>query len=397
MSKIEELIKKLCPNGVEYKKLSDIKESSFWLMPSTPKYEKSGVPYITSKNIKNGNIDFNNINYITKEKYEEFTKNRNILSGDILISMIGTIGEVSIVQEFNEFYGQNIYLVRLDNGKILNKYYYYYITQLKIKNSLVSKKNASSQGYIKAGSIENMVIPVPPLEVQHEIVHILDDFTLLTAELTAELTARQKQYEYYQKNLLTEINSNSKYKLVEIQKYFKRLKGTNITAGKMKEIENNNGNIKIFAGGKTMIMAKEEDIPNPNITKIPAVLVQSRGIIDFIYYDKPFTFKNEMWAYTCENQITLKYLYYVLKSNINYYRTASIGMGAMPQISLGVTEKFKIKIPPLEEQERIVNILDRFDKLCNDISEGLPAEIEARKKQYEYYRDKLLTFKELEV
>ena len=69
----------------------------------------------------------------------------------------------------------------------------------------------------------------------------------------------------------------------------------------------------------------------------------------------------------------------------------------MPQISLGVTEKFKIKIPPLEEQERIVNILDRFDKLCNDISEGLPAEIEARKKQYEYYRDKLLTFKELEV
>ena len=304
MSKIEELIKKLCPNGVEYKKLSDIKESSFWLMPSTPKYEKSGVPYITSKNIKNGNIDFNNINYITKEKYEEFTKNRNILSGDILISMIGTIGEVSIVQEFNEFYGQNIYLVRLDNGKILNKYYYYYITQLKIKNSLVSKKNASSQGYIKAGSIENMVIPVPPLEVQHEIVHILDDFTLLTAELTAELTARQKQYEYYQKNLLTEINSNSKYKLVEIQKYFKRLKGTNITAGKMKEIENNNGNIKIFAGGKTMIMAKEEDIPNPNITKIPAVLVQSRGIIDFIYYDKPFTFKNEMWAYTCENQIT---------------------------------------------------------------------------------------------
>ncbi len=163
----------------------------------------------------------------------------------------------------------------------------------------------------------------------------------------------------------------------------------------MKEIENPNGEIKIFAGGKTVINTNEKDIPNANITRVPAVLVQSRGIIDVIYYDKPFTFKNEMWAYTSSNTVSVKFLYYVLKNNIEYFRESASGMGSLPQISLPVTEEFKIPIPPLEEQERIVSILDRFDKLCNNLTEGLPAEIAARQKQYEYYRDKLLTFKEM--
>ena len=80
----------------------------------------------------------------------------------------------------------------------------------------------------------------------------------------------------------------------KIKDVFKRLRGTPITAGKMKEIESPDGEVRIFAGGKTVINANEEDIPNANITRVPAVLVQSRGVIDFIYYDKPFTFKNEM-------------------------------------------------------------------------------------------------------
>ena len=84
----------------------------------------------------------------------------------------------------------------------------------------------------------------------------------------------------------------------KIKDVYKRLKGTPITAAKMKEIENPDGEIKIFAGGKTVIDAAEDDIPNANITRVPAVLVQSRGVIDAIYYDKPFTFKNEMWADT---------------------------------------------------------------------------------------------------
>ena len=95
----------------------------------------------------------------------------------------------------------------------------------------------------------------------------------------------------------------------KIKDEYIRLRGTPITAGKMKEIENPNGDIKIFAGGKTVINAFEKDIPNANITRVPAVLVQSRGVIDAVYYDKPFTFKNEMWAYTAENVVSVKYLY----------------------------------------------------------------------------------------
>ena len=100
-----------------------------------------------------------------------------------------------------------------------------------------------------------------------------------------------------------------------IKEVYTRLKGTPITAGKMKEIEDPSGEIRIFAGGKTVISERENDIPKANITRVPAVLVQSRGVIDFIYYEEPFTFKNEMWAYTADNRITVKFLYYILKSH----------------------------------------------------------------------------------
>jgi len=109
----------------------------------------------------------------------------------------------------------------------------------------------------------------------------------------------------------------------KIKDVYTRLKGTPITAEKMKEIESPDGDIRIFAGGKTVINAMEEDIPNPNITRVPAVLVQSRGVIDAVYYDEPFTFKNEMWAYTSANKTSVKYLYYVLKNNMQQFRDAA--------------------------------------------------------------------------
>lgn len=171
---------------------------------------------------------------------------------------------------------------------------------------------------------------------------------------------------------------------VQVKKAFQRLRGTPITAGKMKEIEDPTGEIRIFSGGKTIINAKEKDIPNANITRVPAVLVQSRGVIDVVYYDKPFTFKNEMWAYTTENKTTVKYLYYVLKNNVQSFRDAASGMGSLPQISLPVTEDFYIPLPPLAVQQEIVRILDSFTELT--------AELTARRKQYEHYRDELLTF-----
>lgn len=174
----------------------------------------------------------------------------------------------------------------------------------------------------------------------------------------------------------------------KVKDIFTRIKGTPITAGKMKEIENPDGEIRVFAGGKTVINACESDIPNANITRVPAVLVQSRGVIDVVYYDKPFTFKNEMWAYTSSNLVSVKFLYYVLKNNINKFREAASGMGSLPQISLPVTEEFKIPVPPIEVQAEIVKILDNFTELT--------AELTARQKQYEYYRDLLLTFSDVD-
>ena len=171
-------------------------------------------------------------------------------------------------------------------------------------------------------------------------------------------------------------------KFKKIKEVYFRKKGTPITAGKMKEIQNEKGDIRIFAGGKTVIDAYEKDIPKANITRVPAVLVQSRGIIDVVYYEKPFTFKNEMWAYTHNEKTTVKYLYYILKNNIEKFRESASGMGSLPQISLKVTEEFAIPFPPLPVQEEIVRILDNFTELT--------AELTARKKQYEYYRDKLL-------
>lgn len=180
---------------------------------------------------------------------------------------------------------------------------------------------------------------------------------------------------------------------VKIKDYFIRLKGTPITAAKMKEIASNDGEIKVFAGGKTVINAYEKDIPKANITRVPAVLVQSRGVIDVVYYDNPFTFKNEMWAYTHNEQTTVKYLYYFLSTQVNKMRESASGMGSLPQISLKVTEEMQIPLPPLSIQSEIVHILDSFTLLTAELT----AELTARQKQYAFYRDYLLDFSNEDV
>lgn len=180
---------------------------------------------------------------------------------------------------------------------------------------------------------------------------------------------------------------------VKIKDYFTRLKGTPITAAKMKEIAADDGEIKVFAGGKTVIDAYEKDIPKANITRVPAVLVQSRGVIDVVYYDEPFTFKNEMWAYTHNEQTTVKYLYYFLSTQVNKMRESASGMGSLPQISLKVTEEMQIPLPPLSIQSEIVHILDSFTLLTAELT----AELTARQKQYAFYRDYLLDFSNEDV
>ncbi|MBQ6578535.1 MAG: restriction endonuclease subunit S [Bacteroidales bacterium] len=167
-----------------------------------------------------------------------------------------------------------------------------------------------------------------------------------------------------------------KYK--KIKDVFTRIKGTPITATLMKEIASEEGDVRIFAGGKTVIDTKRERIPNANITTVPSLIVQSRGVIDFVFYDKPFTFKNEMWGYTHQEPICVKFLGYVLKNNVEYFRRKASETGSLPQISLPVTEDYEIPVPPLEVQREIVKVLDNLSEL----GVVLNAELAARKKQF---------------
>lgn len=174
-----------------------------------------------------------------------------------------------------------------------------------------------------------------------------------------------------------------------------RTKGTKITAGKMKELHKSNAPIKIFAGGKTFALVDFDDIPQKDINHKPSIIVKSRGIIEFEYYDKPFSHKNEMWAYHSQNpNINIKFIYYFLKQSEPYFQKIGSKM-QMPQIATPDTDKFKIPIPPLSVQSQIVQILDTFTELNDQLRGELTAELSMRQKQYQYYRDFLLSEHEL--
>lgn len=167
-----------------------------------------------------------------------------------------------------------------------------------------------------------------------------------------------------------------------------RTKGTKITAGQMKELHKENAPVKIFAGGRTVAFVDFNDIPQKDINNEPSIIVKSRGIIEFEYYDKSFSHKNEMWSYHSKNEnINIKFVYYFLKQNEPHFQNIGSKM-QMPQIATPDTDKYKIPIPPLEIQEKIVKTLDIFTKL----EATLEAELSLRVKQYDYYRNELLTF-----
>ncbi len=179
-----------------------------------------------------------------------------------------------------------------------------------------------------------------------------------------------------------------------------RTRGTKITAGQMKILHQDNAPLKIFAGGKTVAFVNFGDIPEKDINREPSIIVKSRGIIEFEFCDKPFSHKNEMWSYHSANKyINIRYVYHYLKLHEVYFQ----GIGSkmqMPQIAIPDTENYLIPIPcpgnpekSLAIQSEIVRILDAFTALTAELT----AELTARKKQYNYYRDQLLSFNDGKV
>ena len=155
----------------------------------------------------------------------------------------------------------------------------------------------------------------------------------------------------------------------EIKKIYKRVRGTPITAERMSKIKSATGAIRVFAGGATEIRANVSDLPNANIISDPVVIVQSRGVIDFIYCNVPCTFKNEMWGYTSSDIYAVKFLFYYLKHNVDYFRNAGDGRSSFSQISLPVTEEYKIPLLSSKEQQAIASVLSDFDEYVDNLSE----------------------------
>ncbi len=172
----------------------------------------------------------------------------------------------------------------------------------------------------------------------------------------------------------------------EIGEIAKRNKGIPITAGQMSELDAPDGNIRVFAAGQTVANINESELPSNCAYKEPSIIVKSRGYVDFVFYDKPFTHKNEMWSYSFVNKQFGKYVYYFLTTKTEFFRKkAKANSVKLPQLCVADTDKFLIPIPSQSEQNKIVDILDTFTSSIENLKE----QIAQRRKQYDYYRDKL--------
>ena len=387
MNKMEQLIQELCLDGVEYKFVSDICDITRGRVISK-KYLRDNAgeyPVYSSQTANNGIFGFiDNYDYDC-ESITWTTDGAN--AGSVFYHSNERFSITNVCG-----------LLRVIDHSIMNtKFLYYYLR-------IVAKDYVSSgmgNPKLMSNVMARVKIPLPPLPVQREIVRILDNFTELTAELTTELKARRKQYEYYRDLLLTFDDEVEWRMLSEIS--------INTYSGGTPR-----ANHPEYYGGDIPWLRTQEvrfvDIYDTEMRITPAALKNSaakwipkncvivaisgatagRSAINKI----PLTTNQHCCCLEINpEQANYRYVFHWISSQ--YEKIKSLGQGARSDLNSGIIKSFPIPIPPLEEQERIVSILDRFDALCNDLTSGLPAEIEARQKQYEYYRDKLLTFKEV--
>jgi type I restriction enzyme S subunit len=320
----------------------------------------------------------------------------------ILISGNGSqVGHINYYKgKFNAY--QRTYVL-FDFDRSINVKFMLYCLKGSLKEYILKNVNEGSVPYITLPMLQNFQIPIPPLPIQQEIVSILDKFTQLEAELEAELEARRAQYEYYRNELLNFEGKEVEWKTMgEVGQFVRGRRFVKddiiaegipcihygemythykIWAKKAKSFLDpalaaklrvaHPGDVIIVSAGETI-----EDIGNG---------VAWLGDSDIVIHDACFTYSHSL------NPI---YVSYYLQTNLFRSQIKKyISSGKISSINAPGLSKARIPIPSLAEQERIVGILDKFDSLVNDISVGLPAEIQARRKQYEYYRGKLLDFK----
>jgi type I restriction enzyme S subunit len=366
MSRLDELIAELCPDGVEYKMLNTVAEIGTGSSNRVDADEDGIYPfYVRSKNVMKSN------KYIFDEEA-------------IIIPGEGGIGEIFHYINGKYDLHQRAYRIHFFDNYINAKFAYYYLMS-NFKKFIMMKAVNATVTSIRKPMIECFLIPVPPLPVQQEIVRILDKFTALEAELEAELEARKKQYEYYRDSLLT-FGDDVERKTIDTVCSLSA--GGDVPRDRLSREKTDIFSIPIYSNGT----GENALYGWTDTSKIdtPCVTISARGTIGYCaIHEMPFYPVVRLICAIPKDSLNVRFLKYSMETLQFQVPTSGI-----PQLTVPMLAKHKIPVPPHEEQSRIVAILDRFDALVNDITQGLPAEIEARCKQYEYYRDKLLTFKE---
>ena len=403
MSRLEELIQEFCPDGVRFYELREIFDIKNGYTPSKSNasyWENGSIPWFRLEDIRtNGRVLNDSLQHVTNNAVKKsglFKKN------SIMISTTATLGEHAMILT-DYLSNQQMTNLTIKNAfvdKLLPKFVFYYCFEID-KECYNIANYSGGIPIVNQKKFEKLTFPLPPLKVQQEIVRILDQFTELTAELTAELAARKKQYEYYRDELLTFGNETEWKTIRDICKGVSS-GGTPST----KHSEYYGGTIPWLRTQEvdwadiwdTGIKITEEGLKNSSAKWIPenCVIVAMYGATAAkVAINKiPLTTNQACCNLQIDETIArTRYVFYWLSSE--YLRLKNLGQGSQSNISGETVKQYPIPIPSLEVQDYIVSILDRFDALCNDLTSGLPAEIEARKKQYEYYRDKLLTFKSL--
>ncbi|GAA6984537.1 restriction endonuclease subunit S [Helicobacter pylori] len=410
MHKIERLLQTLAPKGVEFKTLEEVFEIKNGYTPSknNPEFwEKGTIPWFRMEDIReNGRILKDSIQHITPKAL----KNKKLFpKNSIIISTTATIGEHALLIVDSLANQRFTFLSKKANCDIALDMKFFFYQCFLLGEWCKNNTNVSGFASVDMTAFKKYKFPIPPLEIQQEIVKILDAFT----ELNTELKARKKQYQYYQNMLLDfkDINSNHKDAKMSAKTYPKRLKSLlqtlapkgvefrklgevcEIIRGKRvtkKEILDK-GKYPVVSGGIGFMGYLNEYNREKN-----TITIAQYGTAGFVNWQNQKFWANDVcFSVIPKETLINRYLYYILTNMQNYLYSISNRSAIPYSISSNNIMQITIPIPPLEIQQEIVKILDQFSILTTDLLAGIPAEIEARKKQYEYYREKLLSFKPL--
>ena len=399
MSKLEELIQQYCPDGVEYKSIESITKNICSGLNPRKNFTLNGKGancyYLTVKEMTTGKIVFSDkTDKITPDAVNIIQNRSRLETDDILLSGIGTIGKVAIVDipVDNWNCSESVLLLKPNKDIICPKYLKYILEGNETQAYFNSHATGSTLKGIRQKDLRTHSIPVPPLPVQEEIVRILDSFTELQAELQAELQKRLQQYNYYRDKLLSfnELNRGGQSVSVEWKKLGDVADlgtGSHNTQDGLVE-----GQYPFYTRGSEILYLNDYDYDETAI--ITAGDGAGVGKV-FHFVQGKYALHQRAYRIVPNEKIMLaRFVYYYIGATFYNYIMKSSVSSSVVSIRKPMMVNYPIPVPSLEEQQKIVDILDRFDTLTTDITAGLPAEIEARRKQYEYYRDQLLTFKQ---